>query len=579
MKLFILLISFFHLPSFAGQDRGNGGQSIYIGDNAFLRDIVEQSNCLWRSGTRILNTNPKVKDVLDTLSESHWLFSHRAYEEIKSLKFCMTKRRLPPLSYNNTDDLYIFTNQNFDQPAINDGGIIFIDLNIFEDMNEIHQAFILIHEVLHEFFYQNEARSKREPRLRELIMNLHDFYINGIDAESMKIALEMARMPYLRLQIDNFDKDKYLKVFNHLPLNFRESFEVLDHFYLQNNVSDFYSNKFKEGLKKIEDNILGMDSWSDENILTYQKRLKPSLFYLRTGGYKKDIRGRMAIDNSVFHRLQSKLIHKGKIEEKFIQIFNFLNNDLWFENLLYYQATYQYLTFLKIAGDINYYPNFSLDKMVMLNSEEINDLIREVVFGLRFYNRNELNFEELLQTVLKVLDKGKTLIVNEAKKDFFSSRSKYRKKALLSSVPELWKLVDLSSLISNFFFKPIEGIEALIRADKYEFLFQADEVFTTILELKWVDERNGSLVSFGSSNRRRVTEYLFSYDISLAKYEKMINVICIYLDENERNIIKAKLINKINSIDISNLTKPNLSHSKKKFKAFIKSALRITDKL
>ena len=43
--------------------------------------------------------------------------------------------------------------------------------------------------------------------------------------------------------------------------------------------------------------------------------------------------------------------------------------------------------------------------------------------------------------------------------------------------------------------------------------------------------------------------------------------------------IPEELINKINSIDISNLTKPNLSHSKKKFKAFIKSVLRITDKL
>ena len=48
------------------------------------------------------------------------------------------------MSYNNSDDLYIFTNQMFDQPAINDAGIVFLDMNIFDDMNDVQDDAIIL---------------------------------------------------------------------------------------------------------------------------------------------------------------------------------------------------------------------------------------------------------------------------------------------------------------------------------------------------------------------------------------------------------------------------------------------------
>ena len=142
MKLILLLISLIQISILArGHDRGNGGQSIYIGDNAFLRDIVEDNNCLWRSGSKVINDYPNIEKILTKIESYHWLLGLRLEEEIKGLKFCFTKKRLPPLSYNNSDDLYIFTNQVFDQPAINDAGIVFLDMNIFDDMNDVHKSF------------------------------------------------------------------------------------------------------------------------------------------------------------------------------------------------------------------------------------------------------------------------------------------------------------------------------------------------------------------------------------------------------------------------------------------------------
>ena len=194
-------------------DAGSGGQSIYKGNNAYLRDLVEKNNCRWRSGEWILNNVNSLRSALNSIDKAHWLFSLRLEEEIRGLKYCFTNHKLPPLPYNNSDDLYIFSNQAFDQPAINDKGIVFIDQNLFNSMrSKGHQAFLIIHEAGHELFSRSERRERREPRLRELIMNSYEYYMRPTDPGSFRIALEMAKMPYLMVDLTGVVKSDFVNV-------------------------------------------------------------------------------------------------------------------------------------------------------------------------------------------------------------------------------------------------------------------------------------------------------------------------------------------------------------------------------
>lgn len=211
MKLILCL--FLAINIFAGNERGNGGQSVYIGDNAFLRDIVEVNNCIWHSPELVMKRYPKINDVLDSIDSVHWLTKLRMEEEFLKLNFCFTTKRLPPLSYNNTDDLYIFTNQLFDQPAVNDGGIIFIDMNLFNKMDEVQQAFLFLHEVSHELFDKQEERQFREPRLRQFIMNTYRHYMEPVDTATFTINVLMTKFKYLRSDINNLD-EKEIKAIN-----------------------------------------------------------------------------------------------------------------------------------------------------------------------------------------------------------------------------------------------------------------------------------------------------------------------------------------------------------------------------
>ena len=68
--------------TFAGQEAGNGGQSIYDGDNAYLRDIFENNNCKWRSGNLMLKKVSKLENVLNSIHDIHWITYQRQYTSV-----------------------------------------------------------------------------------------------------------------------------------------------------------------------------------------------------------------------------------------------------------------------------------------------------------------------------------------------------------------------------------------------------------------------------------------------------------------------------------------------------------------
>lgn len=329
MKLIVSLL--LTVSIFAAQERGNGGQSLYIGDNAFLRDIIEVNNCVWHSPQLVKQRYPKVTKVLDSIKSVHWMTSLRLEEEFSKLSFCFTERKLPPLSYNNTDDLYIFTNQMFDQPAINDGGIIFINNQLFNDMTDIHQAFLFLHETAHELFNKEEKRELREPRLRQFILNAHAHYEDPVDPASFKINARMANFAYLVTDLEGLDEKevisirdntvnsitektrvffKYRKYFESLKATDYKRSEVTSNYYRNHNYvyedhsTPIYIEGFKESLQNYRHEIREyiLSSLKNREIKKLNLFTTPQVYNYYEDSYKDQLKQILE-----FHDLSRKL--------------------------------------------------------------------------------------------------------------------------------------------------------------------------------------------------------------------------------------------------------------------------------
>jgi hypothetical protein len=197
---------------------GNGGQTVYIGNNAYLRDIVENNNCTWKNYAQIVQIAPKLFSILNQLNGLNSSFTLRIKEEMMRLGYCFTNKRLPYLQYNNSDDLHIFPNQEFDQVAINDSGIVFVDTNIFNKMDDDNKAYLFMHEAAHELFDKKEERVKREPRLREFLMNLFrqlDFLSDNQNVDALNFIIQNAKFTALE-DIYNIDHQAFAIVMNNM---------------------------------------------------------------------------------------------------------------------------------------------------------------------------------------------------------------------------------------------------------------------------------------------------------------------------------------------------------------------------
>lgn len=577
MKLILLLISLIQISILArGHDRGNGGQSIYIGDNAFLRDIVEDNNCLWRSGSKVINDYPNIEKVLTKIESYHWLLGLRLEEEIKGLKFCFTKKRLPPLSYNNSDDLYIFTNQMFDQPAINDAGIVFLDMNIFDDMNDVHKSFIIIHESLHEFFGKEEDRSSREPRLREFVYNLHDAYVNGSDRESIKIAIEMARMAYLNSSLDGLDKSDYLLVINNADLKFYKKLSLVEKF----NSFTFYSRSFNQSYEQMLGSMSKVEFWSSGDIRNYFNIL-----------IRKDITadgsklvGASALDVLVFERLIEMTLEGKSLDgdiSSIVEYFNALN----IENFLYFKTVEKFISEISKLNYNDERNRFDLGSLLMKTQGDDNishEIVKILNLSSRYFSRNTNYLSEAKKLLFVILTrireslKSSVDIILPIYKKFISNTIEFRneKELLFKAFPELWHHFSLSYLFGGEVFSSKSfGLEELIKYDTDLFLNNFKDMLPNILV---VEAFRASRVGMGLPSNR-ANRYIFSLSESIS-YEKMIDIFIKHLNKEEKIRVKSILKNYLSNLDLDDVLYSG-RHSKKKFKTFIKYRLLELERL
>lgn len=240
---------------------GNGGQTIYRGNNAYLRDITEKNNCIWKRYDQIVKEEPTLGQILTKTYALNSSFTYRIEEELASLGYCYTTKRLPYLQYNNSDDIHIFANQEYDQVAINDSGIVFIDVNIFSKMDNVNRAYLFMHESAHELFNKQESRSNREPRLREFLMNLFeqlDVMYRNQNTDSFDYIISQAKFTALEPVTTLNKKDFETMFLNDPAQKLAEKVSALKGLKYTTKFEGIFSHVLKQNIQDIENQRLAM---------------------------------------------------------------------------------------------------------------------------------------------------------------------------------------------------------------------------------------------------------------------------------------------------------------------------------
>lgn len=196
-----------------GKETGNGGQGVYKGKDIFLRDIVEKNNCVWKTPNIVRRQYAYINKIIFQVESASVVFGKQLNANFNTLQFCFTDRNLPALTYNNSDDIYLFTNSDYIQIAIYDSGIVFINNQQFLKMDELNKGYVLLHETLHSFYDLSKPRSGREPRLRQFVKNIHDSF-DYLDTELISLLIQESGFSYVDQVFSAEDEILYLSLYD-----------------------------------------------------------------------------------------------------------------------------------------------------------------------------------------------------------------------------------------------------------------------------------------------------------------------------------------------------------------------------
>ena len=155
-KLLIgMLIGCNAISAFAGSDgtRG-GGQTIDLKGRPVLRDLYDNTSCIWENAYDFGRELPQYRKILALIRERHWYAAFTYERETKNLKVCKSNAPLVSIPAEDRDSVTIVRYQT-SQAAIRLNDRIYIDFNIFNKMNEVDQGYLFVHEITHSFIPMN----------------------------------------------------------------------------------------------------------------------------------------------------------------------------------------------------------------------------------------------------------------------------------------------------------------------------------------------------------------------------------------------------------------------------------------
>lgn len=178
-----------------------------------LMDITINANCEWKTGEDLLSKHPTLLLTLKNLVQIDWYFASSMEGELKNLNYCFTgnikeflkKEDIQELDYLSNSFSAKLTGYRFETK-------IYIDRNIFEEMNEVHRSMLILHEVMHSYFPM-EIKN-RAFKLRSFIKALDDVRTGQTtNRNTLHYSMKMNEVSF-PLTVARLDKEKEAVLFH-----------------------------------------------------------------------------------------------------------------------------------------------------------------------------------------------------------------------------------------------------------------------------------------------------------------------------------------------------------------------------
>ena len=173
MILPLAFASILALPAFAAESgsgvRG-GGHVVDVDSNPYLMDLVSRSVCDWKKGEELLSELPVLNETLTKLEKLDWYFAADFKKDLSGLNFCMTGALYKVSPYDWGSITKPSQEERPRQAGYRLYDKAYIDTSIFEKMDEVNQAMLIVHETMHSYFSMNTY--ERSLKLRSMVKTL-----------------------------------------------------------------------------------------------------------------------------------------------------------------------------------------------------------------------------------------------------------------------------------------------------------------------------------------------------------------------------------------------------------------------
>lgn len=180
--------------SMDGNGSSGGGQS----KNGFLRDLETMSSLSCGMARDTANTLESWGKIRETISKYHYTFAKRIDQEISKVTICFSGEPLSETIIPNQDGI-IKSQTAYSQAAIrieNGEKIeVYVDQKEWDQMDDDHKGFLLLHEVSHSFIEKSPAQTYIN-RLRFFVGSIYKLY-NGATSTVSKFE-QMKQMASVR---------------------------------------------------------------------------------------------------------------------------------------------------------------------------------------------------------------------------------------------------------------------------------------------------------------------------------------------------------------------------------------------
>ena len=163
----------------AGDYEHNGGQSVSIGGNVQVRDLVDAEECTWTQGFEF-NQNLKHLDrIISVIEERNWLLANEIRNYADRMLVCMSRKSLRPIPAEDQDgypgvQMPGTAPGKYAQAAVRVGNTVYIDGVLFNQMDDINRAYLMLHEVMHGFVRYKSTLDKRIQDMRAVVRFIYE---------------------------------------------------------------------------------------------------------------------------------------------------------------------------------------------------------------------------------------------------------------------------------------------------------------------------------------------------------------------------------------------------------------------